>query len=77
MADQLNIPYLETSAKDATNVESAFLTMAKQIKDRVGPSQMAKTGERKGATVQLPTSTQRLDTSASSSWIPGSCCQQS
>jgi Ras-related protein Rab-1A len=25
---------LETSAKNATNVEQAFLTMAKQIKDR-------------------------------------------
>nr|AOC97467.1 Rab family protein [Volvariella volvacea] len=33
-ADQLNIPFLETSAKNATNVEQAFLTMAKQIKDR-------------------------------------------
>jgi len=30
----LNIPFLETSAKNATNVEQAFLTMAKQIKDR-------------------------------------------
>jgi len=35
-ADQLNIPFLETSAKNATNVEQAFLTMAKQIKDRMG-----------------------------------------
>jgi hypothetical protein len=33
-ADQLNIPFLETSAKNATNVEQAFLTMAKHIKDR-------------------------------------------
>ena len=33
-ADQLAIPFLETSAKSATNVEQAFLTMAKQIKDR-------------------------------------------
>ena len=37
-AEQLNIPFLETSAKDATNVEEAFLTMAKQIKDRMGAS---------------------------------------
>lgn len=29
-ADQLSIPFLETSAKNATNVEQAFLTMAKQ-----------------------------------------------
>lgn len=33
-ADQLGIPFLETSAKNATNVEQAFLTMAKQIKDK-------------------------------------------
>lgn len=33
-ADSLAIPLLETSAKNATNVEQAFLTMAKQIKDR-------------------------------------------
>lgn len=30
----MSIPFLETSAKNATNVEQAFLTMAKQIKDR-------------------------------------------
>jgi len=33
-AEQLGIPFLETSAKNATNVEQAFLTMAKQIKDK-------------------------------------------
>lgn len=33
-ADELSIPFLETSAKNATNVEQAFLTMSKQIKDR-------------------------------------------
>ena len=31
-ADQLSIPFFETSAKNATNVEQAFLTMAKQSK---------------------------------------------
>jgi Ras-related protein Rab-1A len=40
-ADQLNIPFLETSAKNATNVEQAFLTMAKQIKDRMGNQTMS------------------------------------
>ncbi|KAJ3352985.1 GTP-binding protein ypt1 [Allomyces macrogynus ATCC 38327] len=35
-ADSLGISFLETSAKSATNVEQAFLTMAKQIKDRMG-----------------------------------------
>jgi len=36
-ADQLGIPFLETSAKSATNVEQAFLTMAAEIKNRMGP----------------------------------------
>lgn len=35
-ADQLNIPFLETSAKNAMNVEQAFMTMAAEIKARVG-----------------------------------------
>jgi len=32
-ADKLSIPFLETSAKAATNVEKAFLTMAAEIKN--------------------------------------------
>uniref|UniRef100_A0A8D0CAL0 RAB1B, member RAS onco family n=1 Tax=Salvator merianae TaxID=96440 RepID=A0A8D0CAL0_SALMN len=40
-ADSLGVPFLETSAKSATNVEQAFLTMAEEIKNRVssGPTQ--------------------------------------
>ncbi|XP_020642829.1 ras-related protein Rab-1A isoform X3 [Pogona vitticeps] len=40
-ADSLGVPFLETSAKNAINVEQAFLTMAAEIKDRVssGPTQ--------------------------------------
>eukprot|EP01117_Protostelium_nocturnum_P020450 TRINITY_DN91_c0_g2_i1.p2 TRINITY_DN91_c0_g2~~TRINITY_DN91_c0_g2_i1.p2 ORF type:complete len:207 (-),score=49.38 TRINITY_DN91_c0_g2_i1:154-774(-) len=34
-ADGLAIPFLETSAKNATNVEQAFLTMAGEIKNRM------------------------------------------
>ena len=34
-ADGLGIPFLETSAKDATNVEQAFMTMASEIKQRL------------------------------------------
>jgi len=34
-ADSLGISFLETSAKSAQNVEEAFLTMTKQIKERV------------------------------------------
>jgi Ras-related protein Rab-1A len=33
-ADSLGIPFLETSAKNSTNVETAFLTMASEIKKR-------------------------------------------
>ncbi|KAI9341258.1 putative GTP-binding protein ypt1 [Zopfochytrium polystomum] len=40
-ADQLQIPFLETSAKNSSNVEQAFLTMAKQIKDRMGSTTAA------------------------------------
>ncbi|RMZ87884.1 hypothetical protein DV736_g4889, partial [Chaetothyriales sp. CBS 134916] len=35
-ADSIGIPFLETSAKNASNVEQAFLTMARQIKERMG-----------------------------------------
>lgn len=34
LADELGIPFLETSAKDAINVEQAFLTMAGEIKKK-------------------------------------------
>jgi len=34
LADEIGVPFLETSAKDATNVESAFMTMAAEIKNR-------------------------------------------
>jgi len=34
-ADELNVPFLETSAKNAANVEQAFLTMAAQIKNKM------------------------------------------
>jgi Ras-related protein Rab-1A len=33
LADSLKIPFVETSAKDSTNVEEAFLMMAKDIKE--------------------------------------------
>lgn len=36
-ADSLGIAFLETSAKNSTNVEKAFLTMASQIKARCVP----------------------------------------
>ncbi len=33
-ADEIGIPFLETSAKNAINVEQAFMTMAAEIKNR-------------------------------------------
>ncbi|KAG6749261.1 hypothetical protein POTOM_046304 [Populus tomentosa] len=34
-ADEIGIPFMETSAKDATNVEQAFMAMSAAIKDRM------------------------------------------
>lgn len=33
----MGIPFLEASAKNATNVEQAFMTMAAEIKKKMGP----------------------------------------
>ncbi|KAH9911688.1 GTP-binding protein ypt1 [Epithele typhae] len=38
-ADQLSIPFIETSAKNSTNVDEAFSMMAKTIKDDVDSQQ--------------------------------------
>ncbi|KAL6503825.1 Ras-related protein RABD2a [Orobanche gracilis] len=34
-ADEIGIPFMETSAKDATNVEQAFMAMSANIKNRM------------------------------------------
>ena len=34
-ANEMGIPFLETSAKTATNVEQAFVKMAQEIKQRI------------------------------------------
>ena len=38
-ADQLGIPFLEASAKNKTNVQQAFTTMAEEIKHRIAHSE--------------------------------------
>jgi len=43
-AESLAIPFLETSAKNATNVEQAFMTMASEIKNRMATAPTAKLG---------------------------------
>jgi len=44
MADSLSIPFLETSAKSATNVEQAFMTMASEIKNRMATAPTGRMG---------------------------------
>lgn len=43
-ADSMGISFIETSAKQSTNVQEAFLTMAAQIKERLGGSGAAGAG---------------------------------
>uniref|UniRef100_A0A914QL75 Uncharacterized protein n=1 Tax=Panagrolaimus davidi TaxID=227884 RepID=A0A914QL75_9BILA len=42
-ADQLGIPFLEASAKSSTNVGQAFIKIATEIKNRMGPLQQSGT----------------------------------
>jgi len=63
-ADSHSIQFLETSAKNSTGVESAFLTMAGEIKRRIA-SQQTPTGS---SGVKLPPPGQRIDTKK------GGCC---
>merc|ERR1712137_593377 len=48
-ADGLGIPFLETSAKNSTNVEDAFVTMATEIQKRVSTNGTA--NDKQGTTV--------------------------
>nr|KJB51365.1 hypothetical protein B456_008G213500 [Gossypium raimondii] len=43
-ADELGIPFMETSAKNATNVQQAFLAMAADIKNRMASQPASSTG---------------------------------
>jgi GTPase SAR1 family protein len=44
-ADSLGIQFLETSAKNATNVEKAFMTMATQIKSKMKTAPSGTSGD--------------------------------
>jgi len=46
-ASSVTIPFLETSAKNATNVEDAFMTMAGEIKKRMASTPGASEGSKK------------------------------
>eukprot|EP01132_Coremiostelium_polycephalum_P002874 gene2874-3572_t len=50
-ADSLQIPFLETSAKQSTNVEQAFMTMATEIKNRLTASQPTSTPDSRAKVV--------------------------
>lgn len=63
-ADSLGIEFLETSAKNATNVEKAFMTMASQIKSRM-KSQPVNNAAPKGT---------KLTPGSSVSGNSGGCC---
>lgn len=67
-ADQLEIPFLETSAKSATNVEQAFMTMSAEIKKRVA-AQQTTPGAKQGGGIKLPPSGQQVKPGAKSG-----CC---
>ena len=58
-ADEIGVPYIETSAKNATNVEQAFMTMAAEIKNRMArepalskPANTIRPGEGKSIAAQ-------------------------
>jgi Ras-related protein Rab-1A len=58
-ADSLGISFLETSAKSAQNVEEAFLTMTKQIKERVSRSHDV---QKPGGGVDISKNSQQIKT---------------
>jgi Ras-related protein Rab-1A len=49
-AESMDIPYIETSAKNAFNVEEAFMMMARAIKNRLSQSQPAAPAPGSGST---------------------------
>jgi len=65
-ADKLDIPFLETSAKAATNVEKAFLTMADEIKNNIQTNTVVAPGAGGGKRIVSPGDTESVSS--------GGCC---
>jgi Ras-related protein Rab-1A len=56
LADSLGIKFLETSAKEAVNVEKAFITLSSEIRSKVKPRGGPTAGDAgKGKTIIKPT----------------------
>ena len=68
-ANKLNIPYLETSAKDAVNVDQAFFNMASEIKAHFMANSLQNSNN--GATLHPDLSISRHKENNSNT----SCCQ--
>ena len=59
-AASLGIPFIETSAKNATNVEEAFITMASEIKNRMVSSAQHHGGPNAAGKVTIKPPTQQV-----------------
>ncbi|XP_049849513.1 ras-related protein Rab-1B-like [Schistocerca gregaria] len=44
-ADQLGIPFIETSARESVNIETSFFILAKSLKDSMTPKEAAQSAE--------------------------------
>jgi Ras-related protein Rab-1A len=59
LADHYCVRFLETSAKDSKNVEQAFTTMTREIKNKVAVQQPSKPGP-KTASVTVTSNTKKV-----------------
>eukprot|EP01088_Endostelium_zonatum_P020188 TRINITY_DN72_c0_g1_i1.p1 TRINITY_DN72_c0_g1~~TRINITY_DN72_c0_g1_i1.p1 ORF type:complete len:213 (+),score=49.66 TRINITY_DN72_c0_g1_i1:74-712(+) len=73
-ADDLGIPYVETSAKTSDNVDEAFLTLTKQIRSKLGPVAPVSTGNGSNGKVKLSSEGGRSLDPQSEAPESGSCC---
>ena len=68
-ANKLNIPYLETSAKDAVNVDQAFYNMAAELKTQIVANLLQKANNQECLQTNLQSSCRTYNNSSST------CCQ--